>query len=81
MQIKSGKVFLGSFLPYAVIGLAACFAAKYANINDNCLWNGLAKGTVFAILFGVLTWIVLPKEDKGLISGFVKSIVKKIRVK
>ena len=81
MQIKSGKVFLGSFLPYAVIGLAACFAAKYANINDNCLWNGLAKGTVFAILFGVLTWIVVPREDKGLISGFVKSIVKKIRVK
>lgn len=72
MKINSGRVFLKCFLPYAIIGLASCFAVSFVSVGESCLWNGVAKGLGFVTLFGIAATIVMPKEDRCYLLGFVK---------
>ena len=64
MFIDSSKVFFSCFAPYAAIGGVALLAVSFVNVSDIILWNGMAKGLLFAALFAIATWFVMPKEEK-----------------
>ena len=72
MEINSTKVFFSCFAPYVVIGVMALLAVNFANINDSSLWNGFAKGLMFAALFATATWCVIPKYEKSYLMGLVR---------
>lgn len=75
MAINSGRVFARCFLPYALIGAASCFAVSFVNVSKTCLWNGVAKGVIFTILFMMASMIIMPKDDRN----YLISIVQKFR--
>lgn len=72
MKINSTKVFFKCFAPYAAIGGAALLATYFINVSVNSLWNGFAKGILFAVLFAAATWCVMPKDEKIYLLGLVK---------
>ena len=72
MNISSSKVFLSCFLPYAVIGGVAMLAVSLINVCGSSLWNGLAKGLMFATLFAAASWVGLPKDEKNYLTGLVR---------
>ena len=72
MDINSGKVFFNCFVPYAFIGGVAMFIVSFINVSDSCFRNGIVKGLVFALLYIIATWAILPKQEKKYMKGFVK---------
>ena len=72
MEINSVKVFGRCFIPYAIIGGLSMFVVSFVNVNSISLWNGFAKGLLFAALFVMVTWLVMPKEDKMYLLGLIK---------
>lgn len=74
MRIDSFKVFLASFLPYALTGGIISLILK--NINCNCIseWYMLMiKGFLFCLLFAILSFYLLNEDDKE----FIKKIINK----
>jgi O-antigen/teichoic acid export membrane protein len=61
MDINSGKVFFNCFVPYAFIGGVVMFVTSFINVSDSCFRNGIVKGLVFALLYIIATWAILPK--------------------
>ncbi|MBO4602837.1 MAG: oligosaccharide flippase family protein [Salinivirgaceae bacterium] len=72
MKINSVKVFFNCFAPYAAIGGAALLVAYFVNVSDSSLWNGFAKGLLFAVLFAAATWCVMPKDEKSYLMGLMR---------
>ena len=72
MEIDSTKVFGSCFAPYAIIGALSMAVVSLVNISDINLWNGLAKGLLFAALYVATTWIVMPKNEKSYLIGLIK---------
>ncbi len=72
MEINSRHVFFKCFIPYVLIGLVSSFIVSYVNVGENSLWNGMVKGLIFTALFGILTTMIMPKEDRNYIIGLVK---------
>lgn len=65
MKIKSSKVFLSSFLPFALTGGIICFGLKYLYVNAVGVWLVLVvKGGLFVIAFVTAVYFLLNKDDK-----------------
>ena len=71
MEINSMKVFGSCFIPYAIIGGLSMFVVSFVNVCDSSLWNGFAKGILFAALFAMVTWLVMPKDENSYLMGLV----------
>lgn len=77
MNINSGRVFIKCFFPYVIVGGVSCFVVSYVNISDNCIWNGIMKGVLFSILFGLFSMIVMPREELKYLTNIVYKVVKR----
>lgn len=65
MAINSYKVFICSFLPYALIGWVCSITIQHINLSNN-LWADLFCNTFFfSLLFFLATWMFLSKEDRN----------------
>ena len=64
MEINSARVFGKCFLPYAIVGGLSMLAASIINFSVSNIWNGLMKGIIFALLFMLTTWCIIPKDEK-----------------
>lgn len=73
MKINSVKVLFGSFMPYVLLGTAI-----YWLVNEVITFQAstfvlfLVKGSVFAILFILLVFFLLNKQDKSYIMYIIK---------
>ena len=65
MKIDSWKVFSSSFLPYVLIGTAVSVGLRALTLHTLNTWTILAtKGIVFFILFLIMTYVIMNKNDK-----------------
>lgn len=71
MNIKSSKVFFGSFLPYALIGLFSYYITCTTIHIADMLFAFLAKGVFFTFLFTIVTWMIINDNDRHF---FIKTI-------
>ena len=72
MEINSTRVFGKCFLPYAIVGGVSMLAASIINFSGSNMWNGLMKGIIFALLFMLTTWCIIPKDEKKYLLELVK---------
>lgn len=77
MAINSTKVFFKCFIPYVMVGCIAMFTVIFIPICENLLLNGFIKGAIFSIEFIILTFIILPKEDKDSLISVLRHINSK----
>jgi len=64
MEIDSKRVFFLCFLPYVIIGAVAYFSVSFISIGESCVITGGVKEIIFAVIFIILSFIVMPKKDK-----------------
>lgn len=65
MAINSGKVFLRSFIPYVIVGIVLYWLVNLViTFNTSTIILFFIKGSVFAILFIVCTFLLMNKQDK-----------------
>lgn len=68
MKIDSRKVLLESFLPFVLLGgILAFVISNYMTFFNESLYNFLAKGTLFMIVFCVFTFFILKEKDRKFI--------------
>lgn len=72
MEIDSKRVFFKCFLPYVIIGAVAYFSVSFISIGESCIISGGVKGIIFATLFALATWVVMPKEEKTYLVGLAR---------
>ena len=73
MRINSSKVFLSSFLPYALTGGIISIILKNISYDYISVWSILImKGFLFCLLFIILTFYLLNEEDRK----FVRKLIK-----
>lgn len=65
MKIDSMKVFMTSFLPYVFIGGILSIVLRSWNLSHNTAWIVIfIKGFLFMMLFSIMTYLALNKQDK-----------------
>ena len=65
MKINSMKVFLSSFVPFMSIGALLCVGLRSLSFEDLNNWIVLLlKGLCFGILYIVMTYFAIDKQDK-----------------
>ena len=73
MKISSAKVFFSSFLPYTLAGGLVCFGLRNLTIGNVGIWPILLlKGGIFCIVYIILTFFLLKKEDKKFVMGIIR---------
>lgn len=73
MKLNSVKVFLSSFAPYMCIGAFLCVGLRYLSFEDLNIWFVLLlKGSCFGILYIVMTYFVIDKQDKEFVYKLAK---------
>lgn len=73
MKISSAKVFFSSFLPYTLAGGLVCFGLRNLTIGNVGIWPILLlKGGIFCIVYIILTFFLLKKEDKKFVMGMIR---------
>ncbi len=78
LDVNSKHVFFYSLLPYLSLGLAIFIILHCVVFPIQNAWiRLLAKGFSFAVLYGVVTYKMLNKNDKN----FLLSLLKKIRTR
>lgn len=74
MKINSKKIFIISFIPYAIIGILSYYIVDCIHLKTtNIYFILLTKGLIFFILYSIGTWISINKQDKQ----FLLKIIKK----
>ena len=64
MKINSFRIFKQAFAPYCLIGALCYYLSSYMDLSNIVWLDGLFKGIIFSVLFGVLTYLTFSKEDK-----------------
>lgn len=68
MKIDSWKVFTSSFLPYVLTGAVVCVGLRTLALDTMNTWGALVtKGIIFLILFVIMTYVIMNKNDKEFI--------------
>ena len=72
MRINSKKIFVHSFAPFVVVGLIIGFGMRLLTFPFG-VWPSLfIKGMVFSIVYTLLVYLILDKEDKAYLFGLIK---------
>lgn len=72
MKINSRKIFAHSFAPFLVIGLLISVGLRFLTLPFGVWPSLIAKGAVFSIVYIVLVYLILDKEDKTYLFGLIK---------
>ena len=64
MAIHSGRVFCYSFLPYVLIGVTVFLLLSYMPNIKTVFAAFLVKGILFSVLYIILVWLVINRNDK-----------------
>lgn len=72
MQINSWRVFYYSFIPATAIGIISCISIRFIPVHLTEIGNFFMRGMSFAILFALLSLIVLNKNDYKFLSNIIK---------
>lgn len=72
MKINSKKIFTHSFAPFVVAGLLIGIAMRLLPLPFG-VWPSLfIKGILFSIVYALLVYLILDKEDKAYLFGLIK---------
>ena len=72
MKINTSIVFFKCFIPYVLLGLVLYELVQYLCISNNPFVLFGVKGSVFAVLFLVLSYCMLSKKDRCYILNIFK---------
>ena len=72
MKINLVKILKSCFMPFAVLGAFLYFFIQMLSLNINTFLNFIIKGSIFTILYGILVWIFVNKEDRIFFLGIIK---------
>lgn len=75
MKINSKKVFTYCFIQYVFYGLIGCMICRQLPHFSNHWVNVLYLGGIFALLYIILSWFTLPKNNRE----YLKILIKKIK--
>ncbi|MCH5327777.1 MAG: hypothetical protein J1E02_02055 [Coprobacter sp.] len=71
MHINSLRVFLTSFIPFVLIGVAVCFCLRMVYFEG--IWISLfLKGGLFCLIYALFSYMVLGKKDRAFITMMLK---------
>jgi len=72
MKLNSLKIFFNSFFPFVIVGCVFSLLTCYL-ITDFGLWQRLIlKGITFIIAYSAVIWLIIPQNDKILITKLIK---------
>lgn len=72
MNIRSGYIFTSFFVPVTVAGLLCYFLVSSVPSTSSSWLNILCKGTAFALVYLIIMYIYMNKEDKKFFFGLLK---------
>lgn len=72
MEINSLRVFTQSFLPPVMIGVVSLVAARLVPDIENTWLDLFLKGFIFALLYIVMVYFSLNKQDKDFFGSIIK---------
>lgn len=73
MKIQSGRVFLHSFFPFAIIGAGAAVLINILiDLDGKIVPSFFLKGILFTIMYSIVCFRFLNKEDKKMIRSILK---------
>ena len=73
MNIQSGRVFLYSFFPFVMIGVGATVLIDLLiNLDGKIVSSFFLKGILFTIIYSIVCFSFLNKEDKKMLYSILK---------
>lgn len=72
MKINSRKVFSHAFAPFVISGLLMSLVLRYIPLSIGVWPSLILKGCIFSLVYFVLVYIILDKEDRTFIFGLIK---------
>lgn len=73
MNIQSGRVFLHSFFPFVMIGVGATVLIDLLiNLDGKIVSSFFLKGILFTIIYSIVCFRFLNKEDKKMLYSILK---------
>lgn len=72
MEISSKKVFTQSFAPFLFMGLIISVGLRCLPLPFNVWPSLIIKGAVFSLVYCILVFLFLDKEDKTYLFGLIK---------
>ena len=72
MNIKSSKVFFKCFIPYVLLGFIIYALVQFFRITDNSFLKFFIKGSIFALLYWMVSLFLLSKKERMYIMNIFK---------
>lgn len=72
MNIKSSKVFFKCFIPYVLLGFIIYALVQFLRIADNSFLKFFIKGSIFALLYWMVSLFLLSKKERMYIMNIFK---------
>lgn len=72
MNIKSSKVFFKCFIPYVLLGFIIYALVQFFLITDNSFLKFFIKGSIFALLYWMVSLFLLSKKERMYIMNIFK---------
>lgn len=72
MNIKSSKVFFKCFIPYVLLGFIIYALVQFLRITDNSFLKFFIKGSIFALLYWMVSLFLLSKKERMYIMNIFK---------
>lgn len=72
LKLNSRKIFLNSFLPYAIVGAAIALALRNVTLSMSVWPSLIIKGVFFFVTYFILTFAIIDREDKTYFLSLIK---------